>query len=149
MADECTRQAVISIWRPCPRPSKDIPCTLSLQFLLRDNIHMDCVASMRSSDSYLGIPYDIFTFSMISWYIALMIYFESDHVVHPRHLHIVAGSQHLYERDLGKVEHCNSWTDGVNFDHDYIQMTHPDELLEHLEQRRDDAYNRQQLTRDQ
>ena len=35
-SDPDTRQAVLTIWRPNPRPSKDIPCTVSIQFLIRD-----------------------------------------------------------------------------------------------------------------
>src|SRR5688572_22479460 len=30
--DPDTRQAVIEVWRPNPRPGRDIPCTLSFQF---------------------------------------------------------------------------------------------------------------------
>jgi hypothetical protein len=62
--DPNTRQAVVQIWRPRPARSKDVPCTLSFDFLARaGRLHM--TATMRSSDAWLGVPYDAFNFSMI------------------------------------------------------------------------------------
>lgn len=70
--DNDTRQAVMTIWRPNPRPSRDIPCTLSFQFLVRDGA-LHCVQSMRSSDAWLGYPYDVFNASALSTYIILLL----------------------------------------------------------------------------
>ena len=63
LVDKASRQAVASIWTPNPPPSKDIPCTISFQFLIRDD-RLNMVVNMRSSDVWLGLPYDFFTFSM-------------------------------------------------------------------------------------
>jgi thymidylate synthase len=63
--DPSSRQAIIEIWRPNPRDSKDVPCTIAVQFLIRDN-HLYCIDTMRSSDLWLGWPYDIFNFTMLS-----------------------------------------------------------------------------------
>ena len=60
-----SRQAVATIWTPNPKSSKDIPCTISLQWLIRDD-HLHCTANMRSSDIWLGLPYDFFTFSQLT-----------------------------------------------------------------------------------
>lgn len=100
--DPDSRQAVINIWRENPRKSKDIPCTLSLQFLIRGgSIH--CVASMRSSDLWLGHPYDIFNFSAVSFYVMLelnKIRIENgDQPLVLGKLYLTAGSKHLYERN--------------------------------------------------
>lgn len=64
LKDADTRQAVASIWTPNPKPSKDIPCTLSIQFLIRDN-KLNIIVTMRSSDIWLGLPYDMFSFSQM------------------------------------------------------------------------------------
>jgi thymidylate synthase len=62
--DSTSRQALLTIWRPNPAPSKDIPCTVALQFFLRkEKLHV--TATMRSSDVWLGVPYDAFNFSQI------------------------------------------------------------------------------------
>lgn len=70
--DKESRQAVISIWRPKPGESKDIPCTISVQFLIRSNM-LYTVYNMRSSDVWLGVPYDWFSFSCLSAYVALLL----------------------------------------------------------------------------
>ena len=45
-----SRQAVLTIWERNPNPSKDIPCTVSMQFIIRDGaLHM--FVNMRSSDA--------------------------------------------------------------------------------------------------
>lgn len=61
--DRETRQAVFTIFSPSPQKSKDIPCTLSLQILVREGV-VHATVNMRSSDIWLGLPYDFFTFSM-------------------------------------------------------------------------------------
>lgn len=98
-SDPDTRQAVIEVWRPNPRPSRDIPCTLSFQFLARGN-KLHCVQSMRSSDVWLGYPYDAFNAAMLTMYIILLLRARKKN---PRkgldvgtHT-LVVGSQHLYE----------------------------------------------------
>jgi hypothetical protein len=70
--DPMSRQAVMEVWRPNPRESLDIPCTLTLQWLIRDG-KLHCIDSMRSSDAWLGWVYDVFSFSMLSSCILLML----------------------------------------------------------------------------
>ena len=60
-----SRQAVSSIWSPSPESSRDIPCTLSLQWLIRNDC-VNCTINMRSSDAWLGLVYDFFNFSMLT-----------------------------------------------------------------------------------
>lgn len=91
-----TRQAVLEIWRPNPRKSRDVPCTLTIQWFIRDG-KLHCIDSMRSSDAWLGWVYDVFNFSMLSAYIALMLGEKSINV-ELGELHLVAGSSHLYVR---------------------------------------------------
>lgn len=104
LKDPHSRQAVISIWRENPRDSKDIPCTLSLQFLIRyEELH--CIATMRSSDVWLGLPYDIFNFSCISKWIQL--YLCNDSLAFPPELGsltINIGSSHLYAKNYEAAE---------------------------------------------
>lgn len=39
--DPSSRQALLTIWRPRPYPSADVPCTISMQFFNRnDELHM-------------------------------------------------------------------------------------------------------------
>lgn len=130
--DPASRQAVIQIWREQPRTTKDTPCTLSWQFLLRDG-ELHCVATMRSSDIWTGWVYDVFNFSMVSAIVALELrqqakvfltgatsmpvsYGTSVEEVTARlemietiqlgNLYLTAGSQHLYEMDVDGAQAC-------------------------------------------
>ena len=102
--DHDSRQAVITIWRPNPRQSKDIPCTISCQFMIRgDKLH--CFMNMRSSDAWLGVPYDWFNFSMLAAGVCLLLR-EKGIKIGLGALHFYAASQHLYEENWEKAETC-------------------------------------------
>lgn len=111
-----SRQAVINIWRENPPETKDTPCTLSWQWLIRgEKLH--CVATMRSSDVWLGLPYDIFNFSMLTWYILLKLRtygaMDVDDANNPLarldagDLILTMGSSHLYERNMPQALKCS------------------------------------------
>lgn len=90
--DSDSRQGVVTIWSPTPYPSKDIPCTISLQFMIRKKkIH--CTANMRSSDGWLGLPYDLFNFAMMTNFFAGIL------KVLPGSLTMNLASSHLYDRN--------------------------------------------------
>jgi len=68
-------------------------CTLTLQFMLReDRLHV--IACMRSSDVWLGLPYDAFNFSMLGNILASQLGVALGTVT----FHL--GSSHLYETNL-------------------------------------------------
>lgn len=98
--DNDTRQAVINIWRERPGVSKDIPCTISMQFLLREGV-LNMVTTMRSQDIVLGFTYDVFTFSMVAKAVQLLLK-ERGIDVSLGTLFLNAGSMHIYERHYGE-----------------------------------------------
>lgn len=115
--DNDTRQAVINVWRERPRPSKDIPCTLSMQFLLRKNEEgqnrLNMVTTMRSNDIVLGYTYDVYTFSMVANAVRLQLQERGidiplDDDGKFGDLYVNPGSLHIYERHYDKVD---EWTD--------------------------------------
>jgi thymidylate synthase len=95
--DYWTRQAVATIWQPVPKPSRDISCTISLQFIARDS-KLNCIVSMRSSDVVLGLPYDTSTFSLLQGCLAGVL------GLHVGWLQFSLGSSHLYETDFVKAK---------------------------------------------
>lgn len=103
--DPASRQAVISIWRENPPLSKDIPCTLSLQFLIRDS-QLHLIVTMRSSDVWLGLPYDVFTFTMIAAAVMLRLNHVNLLPVTLGSLTMQLGSSHLYERNAAEALAC-------------------------------------------
>ena len=105
--DPDSRQAVINIWRENPPPSKDIPCSISVQFLIRNN-KLHCQYTMRSSDAWLGWVYDVFNFSMLSGVVLLGLGHKFPQL-ELGFLTLTAGSQHLYDRD--RENYCLVLTD--------------------------------------
>lgn len=100
--DRDSRQAVLTIWRPNPVRSADLACTLALQFLLRDGF-MHCKVTMRSSDIWLGIPYDFMNFTVMTLRI-LTLYNEltgSNFALGT--MHWSAGSSHLYAHNVSQL----------------------------------------------
>lgn len=89
-----TRRAVIQLFEGADllEPHKDVPCTCSLQFLSRAE-GLDLIVCMRSNDAFIGLPHDVFCFSMIQELVARCVGVEVGQYVH------VAGSLHLYEAD--------------------------------------------------
>lgn len=97
LADPDSRQAVATIWTPSPPYSRDLPCTLALQFLLRRRA-LNLIVTMRSSDAWLGIPYDFFTFSMLQNSLAGTL------GVARGWIQFNLGSSHLYREDMDKAQ---------------------------------------------
>lgn len=94
--DPNSRQAVIHIkdaQNYIEHPTKDVPCTVCLQFFIRDGkLHM--TTYMRSNDVWTGFPYDVFSFTCIQILLAFSLGVEIGTYTH------VAGSLHLYQRSL-------------------------------------------------
>lgn len=117
--DMNSRQAIMTIWRRIPRPSKDIPCTIALQFLVRDRkIH--CVVTMRSSDVGMGLPYDMLTFACM----AAEVGSKLKEPVELGDCYITAGSRHIYTDQVHKLRSVvrNDANDFKSYNYEPWQM---------------------------
>jgi thymidylate synthase len=93
-----SRRAVAVIWRPVDLgTTSDQPCTLTLQFLLRDG-RLELHSSMRSQDVFLGLAYDLFAFTQVQLTMANWLRAAPGPLIH----HV--GSLHIYERDFAAAE---------------------------------------------
>lgn len=94
-----SRQAVIQLFdhEDVGRGHKDIPCTCTLQYFLRDE-RLSAITYMRSNDVHLGVPHDIFCFTMLQELFARTLGTELGSYHH------VVGSLHVYERHSGKIK---------------------------------------------
>lgn len=90
-----SRQAVIQLFDAGDIVEKhnDVPCTCALQFLLRSE-KLQMFTCMRSNDAYLGMPHDIFSFTMLQEIVARSLSVELGTYKH------AVGSLHIYDRDL-------------------------------------------------
>lgn len=102
-----TRQATITLWKPSPASSRDIPCTVAMDFKIRKS-RLNMHVFMRSSDVWLGLPYDVFSFTCVAAMI-LGYYREALPSGDPRReielgdLYLTAASSHLYDADYAKL----------------------------------------------
>lgn len=89
-----SRQAVIQLFdrNDLSNGRRDVPCTCTLQFLLREN-RLDAITMMRSNDAVRGLPHDLFAFTMLQELIARSLGVEPGIYRH------WVGSLHIYERD--------------------------------------------------
>lgn len=110
--DEYSRQAIINIWRERPASSKDIPCTVNMQFFIRHGL-LNAVVNMRSQDAVLGFSYDVFTFSAVAGLIRTLL-FKKGAKVELGQLHVNVGNFHVYESHFEKL---NTWINDVVPDH--------------------------------
>lgn len=106
-SDRDTRQAGLTIWRENPPQTKDYPCTVAMWFQIRNskiNLHV----FMRSSDVWLGIPYDVFNFSMLAHLVCAELNIDGDerHHFEPGTLYLTAASSHLYEPHFEAAYKC-------------------------------------------
>jgi thymidylate synthase len=76
--------------------SKDVPCTMSLQLLIRDRkLHMHVL--MRSNDVVWGMPYDVFSFTCLQEAFLYRLQEAGVPVDDLGCYHHTAGSLHLYD----------------------------------------------------
>ena len=92
-SDSDSRQAIITLWRENPASSRDVPCTVAFQFMLRNDA-VQMITFMRSNDVWLGLPYDLFNFTRIQGYVAAALDVETGTYTH------MVGSLHLYDQHV-------------------------------------------------
>jgi len=97
--DRDTRQATLTIWRPNPSRSKDIPCTVAMDFKIR-NGQLHTQVFMRSSDVWLGLPYDVFSFTCVSYLVVATLRQTAYPDLEPGTLYLTAASSHVYQPAL-------------------------------------------------
>lgn len=98
--DSDTRRAVMTIWDPLHDQQTgiiDIPCTLTLQFMIRNNA-LDLHVTMRSNDVWRGLAYDAFQFTQLQLNVAAHLGIEVGTYYHH------ANSLHIYDDDVPMIE---------------------------------------------
>lgn len=102
-ADPSSRKAVMTIYHPSDaRESKDNPCTLSLQLIMRDDeLHM--FTSMRSQDVWLGVPYDFAFFTIVQEIALVMLQYTYPKLKLGTYFHNVT-SLHAYMSNIKLIK---------------------------------------------
>lgn len=105
-----SRRAVIQLFDASDIVERfaSIPCTCTLQFLVRgERLHL--FVTMRSNDAFIGLPHDIFAFTMLQELIARSVGLAAGEYKH------CVGSLHLYERDFDVAQQYldEGWQDPI------------------------------------
>jgi len=105
-----SRRAVVQLFDASDITQRfaSVPCTCSLQFLARDGrLHM--FVTMRSNDAFLGLPHDVFSFTMLQELVARSLDLELGEYKH------CVGSLHLYQDHFEAAKHYleEGWQDPV------------------------------------
>lgn len=98
--DIYSRRAILTVhnpvWDVVNGDSKDIPCTLSMQFLFREEaLHMIC--TMRSNDIWYGTPHNVMMFTFLQRAMAGWLGVPVGNYIHR------VGSMHMYKDHADKA----------------------------------------------
>ena len=106
--DKDTRQAIMNIHVPSDRHfgNKDVPCTLTLHWFIREN-KLCLIVNMRSNDVILGFTNDVFQFTMLQECMLVQLKATYPDLELGTYFHN-AGSMHLYDRHFAMADAISS-----------------------------------------
>ena len=93
-----TRRAVISFWNPELTKNQNLPCCYVDMTFVATNNYLDMIINFRSSDVFLGLPYDIIVGSLMLKYVARNTRHKS------RNLYCNLANAHIYKNHIKQAE---------------------------------------------
>lgn len=122
--DPNSRRAVLNISDPVINriTTKDMQCTVCLQFLLRNN-KLHCTTYMRSNDVWFGLPYDVVYFTFLQKYIACQLQVNLGTYTH------FVGSMHMYLKDEDKIKEVLTDDSETSFEINYDKLLKNKDLV--------------------
>lgn len=96
------RRHIVTAWDPTVVEDLTLPpCHPFFQFNVRKGVDkqykLDCSFYMRSVDTFLGMPYNIASYALLTHYIAAILDYEVGEVI------LSAGDTHIYDNQLDEV----------------------------------------------
>lgn len=95
---ENSRRAVLSSWNPQQLQEMALPPCHILYTFYRDVNGLSCLLNMRSSDLFLGLPFNIASTALLTSIIAKVLHLEAHKVA------IVSADAHIYEEHVDAVK---------------------------------------------
>jgi thymidylate synthase len=118
------RRIIISAWNPCQIPEMALPpCHMMVQFYV-DNGKLSSQFYMRSVDTFLGLPFNILSYAIMTRIIAQTVGMEAKEVI------FTGGDTHIY---LNHIEQVKEQISRVPFDFPTMQINKSLSTLEDIE----------------
>lgn len=97
--DPYSRRIFLSAWNPCDLNRTVLPpCHVSAQFYVDKDRGLSCHMYQRSCDVFLGLPFNIFSYTVLTYILAAKCDLE------PRRLVISLGDTHIYTNHVDQVK---------------------------------------------
>tara|TARA_B110000259_G_scaffold157590_1_gene179553 strand:- start:3509 stop:4270 length:762 start_codon:yes stop_codon:yes gene_type:complete len=96
-----SRRAVITLWNPCDFKDQALPCCYTHFNFVKINNKLNMVMNFRSSDMFLGLPYDIIVGALFLIEIAKQCKLE------PSILGLNLADAHVYENHINQIKEYN------------------------------------------
>lgn len=86
-----SRRIFMSAWNPCQINEMSLPpCHVSVQFYVENNQFLNCAFYQRSADLFLGSPFNIASYSLLTYLVAREVGLK------PKELNYFIGDAHIY-----------------------------------------------------
>lgn len=95
---ENSRRAVISSWNPTQLHEMALPPCHVMYTFYKDSHGLSCLMNMRSSDLFLGLPFNIASTALLTCIIARVLHMTANKVT------IVSADAHIYEEHVEAVK---------------------------------------------
>jgi thymidylate synthase len=95
--DPTSRRIILSAWNPVDLPKMALPpCHVMIQFSI-DNNFLDAQLYQRSGDMFLGVPFNIASYSILMHIIGSITGYT------PRYFHHILGDAHIYINHIDAI----------------------------------------------